>query len=90
MNPSELTRIEELEPRKFDVDWESLEPTGKDCLQVEQEGKLAQREVDTQRFWWITQPAKVQEPIIRRAFEEAHPTNDDKRRAAKEFEEAGG
>ncbi len=50
------------------------------------DGFLQHREHSVQKHWFNKLPESDQADIIKPAFEAAHPSNADKRRATKEYE----
>lgn len=54
----------------------------------ESETDLGRKARDVRRHWFIGLPGKDQDAIIEPAFDEAHPTDADKREATKRYENA--
>jgi hypothetical protein len=52
----------------------------------EDDGKLADKEKQVKRHWFNRLDQDKKDAIIGPAFEEAHPTNDEKREATKKFD----
>lgn len=51
-----------------------------------EKGKLEEKIKVVRRYWFAKLPDTRKDDVIKPAFEAEHPTNDDKRRAAQEYD----